>query len=357
MNRRVIFALVGAALLHAILGLLITSVELRVASVVGVDLAAAFLLFLLSKSVKAEMLAPQSLPDAVPESAKIDEDRLESLRAEDARAASRDHERLTEQDAYLSSVHGFLADQLNQNRRLQKTKDVMESLRSSITSLNQFNENIQQNAKQVCAVAENLASTTEQGFNLSHNVQANVVTLAESITAASTETSVLLEESKKISDILTIMSDIATMTKVLSINASIVAARAGNKGKEFDVVAKEVRKLSVGTEDSLTNISFLINDIQNKVLGVSTMLQAVSTGILKEKDSMLSVAGTLQGVSLAVEIIRSITDVSGEKAAESQQALASTLTLIETALQEFSLENTESKLLDLQAEVSGLIRK
>jgi methyl-accepting chemotaxis protein len=246
---------------------------------------------------------------------------------------------------------------LAQNRHLEQAKTTMEELRKALTSLTQYNENIQQNAMQVTAVAGNLVSTTDQGFNLSRNVQANVATLSDNIASALAETNSLMEESKKISDILTIMSEIAVMTKVLSINASIVAARAGEKGKEFDVVAKEVRKLSVGTEDSLSNISLLITDIQNKVIGVSDKLKTVSSGILNDKESMLSVAGTLQGVSLAVEIIRSITDVSGEKASESQQGLTKTLTLIDEVIDECTLKNAEASIHSQQSEIAGLLNR
>jgi len=269
-------------------------------------------------------------------------------------AAMLDRERLREQDGFFESCPAFLDELLAENNRLHQARLAMDGLRSSIESLNQLNDNIRQNADQVCAVADHLSGSAEKGFTLSQNVQSNVVVLAENISSSLHETNSLLEESKKISDILTIMTNIAATTNVLSINASIVAARAGIKGKEFEVVAKEVRKLSVSTEESLNSISVLIRTIQEKILSVSDKLATVNFGMLKEKDSMLSVAGALQGITLAIEVIRSVTSGSGEKAADSRRGLAQTLTLIDETSKEIRSDISDSALRSLKEEVSIL---
>lgn len=351
MNKRIGFFVLAAGVVHVSLALLLPSKILMAAAILGIDALVALLVFFSKDSISVPPPPDQIV--IVPDSSGIVENQdLQGLREDLLRTQGL----ADKQQTLLHSCATFFDELLIQNTKLAESKEMMVGLRTSLTTLNQHNENIQQNAVQVSAVAGNLVGTTEQGFNMSRNVQENVMKLAENIAGALAETNSLMEESKKISDILTIMSEIAVMTKVLSINASIVAARAGIKGKEFDVVAKEVRKLSVSTEDSLSNISALITDIQNKVLGVSTKLQSVSSGIMNDKEAMLSVAGTLQGVTLAVEIIRSITDVSGEKATEGQQGVTDTLTLVDKAMQQFTIENTEETIHTLQAKISDLIK-
>lgn len=236
-----------------------------------------------------------------------------------------------DRDSLLRECRALCETLLETDERAPVALDSLLELKTAIAELGETNKVIRENARQVYGIADNLAGSAEQGFDLSRKVQSNVVALADELGSSLAETDRLLEESKRISDILTIMSDIATTTNVLSINASIVAARAGLKGKEFDVVAKEVRKLSVSTEQSLADIATLVKDIQSKILNVSNMLKNVSSGILNEKDAMLSVAGALQGVTLAVEVIRSASDASGTKAEESLRGFERTMRNIDAA--------------------------
>lgn len=189
--------------------------------------------------------------------------------------------------------------------------------------LREANGAIGANAEQVTAVANSLAASSEQGFSLSENVQRHTENLSAELSQSTRQIAELLEESKRITDIVTIMSDISATTNVLSINASIVAARAGTKGREFAVVAKEVRKLSVDTDSSLRNIAELVTSIQERIKDLSARLESVSSDIRKENESMLAVGGTLQGISLAAEVVRSVTSVSGDRARESASNLLS----------------------------------
>jgi hypothetical protein len=351
LNRALLIAAAALTAAHGSLILAVGQPLFRLLAVLVADAAALAYLAYAARRSAASSAAP-----AVPGPAPIPAPAAPvPAAAPAAPAASREEiARWRGQDEYLCSCVGFLDSLLDEHVRLRQVKLLMGELRSSLTGLDQLNANIQQNAVQVCGVAKNLAGSAEQGFTLSRSVQANVVSLAENITASLRETENLLEESKKISEILTIMSDIATTTNVLSINASIVAARAGVRGREFDVVAKEVRKLSVGTEESLTNISLLIKDIQNKIQGVTTKLESVNSGITREKDSMLTVAGALQGVTLAVEIIDSVTGLSGETAQNGQRGIADTLQLIDRAIASFTLDISEDQIRQLQTDVARL---
>jgi len=71
--------------------------------------------------------------------------------------------------------------------------------------------------------------------------------------------------SLKINEIANVISDIASKTNLLSMNASIEAAHAGEYGKGFSVVADEIRKLSSNTSNSAKGITFLINEMNNKI--------------------------------------------------------------------------------------------
>ena len=155
--------------------------------------------------------------------------------------------------------------------------------------------------------------------------------MAGELSGSLAETTSLLEESKRISGILTIMSDIASTTNILSFNASIVAANAGGHGKPFAVVAKEMRKLSESTESSLKAITSIVLAIQDKVKAVSDRIRGVNDGVNEEKEALVAVAGNLQGVMLANEVVRTVSDLCKQKSEEELQRLRSMAANVESA--------------------------
>ena len=230
------------------------------------------------------------------------------------------HKSMTQVDAVATTAND-LATELqtlsNESKSLVTKQDKeMEIVANAINEMSTTANEVAQNTHLVVDSAVNASNSANEGRTLVNQAVECISTLSGQIDEATKASASLSSEVGNIVSVLNVIKGIAEQTNLLALNAAIEAARAGEQGRGFAVVADEVRALAGRTQDSTVEIQAMIENLETCA---SKSVEITSNGKdlgLRSVEIVNSVNQSLNDVYTSIASITTMTDHIATSAAE-----------------------------------------
>ncbi|OOE79909.1 hypothetical protein BZG25_08190 [Salinivibrio sp. ML198] len=225
-----------------------------------------------------------------------------------------------------------------------QTRDGSREQVSSLDAVATASEEMTQTASQVASHTESaltaataVNTATEKGEKIVTGSSQAMTRLVETLNGATHDAQALQKSSQDITEILTVIDTMSEQTNLLALNAAIEAARAGEQGRGFAVVADEVRELSQRTNQSITQIRTVIDSLQ---LGAESVVAAIHEGNQLADDTAEKVQETVASLDQIRTAMQDMMGLNSEisAAAEQQSAVSGDVTQNVTHIRERSDE-------------------
>lgn len=239
-----------------------------------------------------------------------------------------------------------LAEQLHQ--RTDSTRGLLHTQQSEISQIvsamsemNSTVQNVAQNSAETVRINKDVRKEMVQGREVVDKSIDSIHQLAREINQSVTVITRLAKDSEEVGTILAVIGEIAEQTNLLALNAAIEAARAGEQGRGFAVVADEVRTLASRTHDSTHQIQGMIQKIQ---ASVSESVSAMKNNEVEARQAVSLAEQTKQSLKEIDNAVSLVDEMSTQiaSAAEQQSAVAEEIHQNLTAISEITQSTNDA---------------
>jgi methyl-accepting chemotaxis protein len=207
--------------------------------------------------------------------------------------------------------------------RARQQSDAASSMAASVEEMAVSIDQVKESASEAHGISQEAGQLSEEGAAVIHNAATEMRKISESVQSSSTIVEDLGRQSDQITSIVNTIREIADQTNLLALNAAIEAARAGEQGRGFAVVADEVRKLAERTSLSTTEIGNMVGKIQNGTRSAVSSMQdgvsKVSSGVELANQAGDSINRIRDGALRVTVVVNGISDSIREQSMAGNQ--------------------------------------
>ncbi|OUL57410.1 methyl-accepting chemotaxis protein [Pseudoalteromonas ulvae] len=238
-------------------------------------------------------------------------------------------------------------------QQLVQQKMEVETVASAVTEMGAVAHDIAINAEQTAKRVDAVSTNAQSGQVQVQSTISAMTALSSQLVESAKQVYLLQDKSNAINAVLTVIKGIAEQTNLLALNAAIEAARAGEQGRGFAVVADEVRSLAVKTQESTAEITDIINELQASTSNiVGSIDQCKQQGLLTAEQTELAGAA----FSDIIADIQEISDMTSTiaVAVEQQSTVAQEINLNIVRISDYAdeLANNSQQNAQASAQVS-----
>ncbi|EHU9472001.1 methyl-accepting chemotaxis protein [Vibrio vulnificus] len=187
---------------------------------------------------------------------------------------------------------------------------------TAITEMSESARSVAENVTQSNRITEGASKEAKQSLEIVNNAVTTVSALVNDVEEMSNRIVSMNQDANKISEVLNVIGEISEQTNLLALNAAIEAARAGEQGRGFAVVADEVRALAARTQNSTTEISEMLSKLLDGTSSVVASMERTKQQCQSTASKTSEVSNSLNLMSVSV---RDIDDVSTQIAAATEE--------------------------------------
>jgi len=243
----------------------------------------------------------------------------------------------------------------------QRTIDVQQksatNAKRAVDTMSGSVDGVAHSAAQAASDANKATTAASEGRQIVQQTVTSIQQLAENVRETADVIARLESDSNKVGSVLDVIKGIAEQTNLLALNAAIEAARAGEQGRGFAVVADEVRTLANRTHDSTEEIEQMIGNLQKDA---AEAVKAINAGREQVQEGVQITQQVSQQVESIREIIERLSDINEHIVADTEQqdvllgevanSLNRIVALADSSAQSTRQSNESTMMLDAQTE-------
>lgn len=195
------------------------------------------------------------------------------------------------------------------DRLISSEHAAVDQVSTAATEMSAAVHEVARNAQNAADAARQAEAQSREGAQVVGTTIQSIRQLALEVESASGTIQTLEQEAANIGAVLAVIRGIAEQTNLLALNAAIEAARAGEQGRGFAVVADEVRALAARTQESTKDIQGMIERLQS---GVQNAVKATHSGSERARHSVEQAAGVDQALSVTGDSVQRINDMAAQ---------------------------------------------